>query len=89
MGNLEYRDILIRFKPENKEADLYVTGARLIAQDGIYLIYGENGSSFMVPVSAVVFAACTSPDVKIQVEKRTSNDRSVTNCYDFRDKKSE
>ena len=83
MSDLEYRDILIRFKPENKENDMYISGARLIAQDGMYLIYGENGSSFMVPVSAVVFVACTPHDVKIQVIKNTSSDGSATNCYDF------
>lgn len=89
MSNLEYRDILVRFRPENKEHDLYVSGARLIVQDGMYLIYGENGSTFMIPVSSVVYAACTSPDVKIQVVKKTSSAGSTTNCYDFRVTKDE
>lgn len=76
-------EVRVRFTPEQKERDICVVGGRVICENGIFLIHGENGACFMIPKEAVSFVAC-GPRNSIKAEIDDSNPVNKKAIYDLR-----
>ncbi len=81
--NNEYQEVCVRFAPEHKERDIHVIGGRVVGDNGIFLIHGENGACFMIPKEAVTFVACGPAD-SIHVELDDSDNTNKKAIYDLR-----
>lgn len=83
MANNEHNEVYVRFTPEQKERDICAIGGRVVGQDGIFIIHGENGACFMIPKEAVSFIAFGS-EGSIEVELDDSNPNTKKAIYDLR-----
>lgn len=88
MANDNYNEVCVRFTPEQKERDIYIIGGRLVGQDGVFLIHGENGACLMIPKEAVSYVVC-GPAKSIQFELDDSNPSCKRAIYDLRKETSE
>lgn len=83
MANNEYNEVCVRFTPEQKERDIYVIGGRVVGQDGIFIIHGDNGGCFMIPKEVVTFVACgPANSIQVKLDDSDPNDRKA--IYDLR-----
>lgn len=72
MSNVTYGEVVVRFRPEVKERDFHIVGARIIYSNNIFAVHGENGACFMIPRDAVAFIGYTNGGAKINVEEHDS-----------------
>lgn len=56
MSDNEYGNVVIKFKSCENRADLYVRGCRVVSQNGMFMLYGEAGPTFMIPESSIQHA---------------------------------
>lgn len=80
----KYGELVVRFRPEIKEPDFHLHGARIENDDGIFIIVGENGAGFIIPRDAVVFIGYASGGAKINAVEDHSNPSRFQVVYNLR-----